>query len=162
MTTHETKIRQLLDLMNLNLDARIGEEVEQFRQSFREGLGADLPANAEAAIAKIEGALRAGRDDLERGIVAVYARHFTEAQVDDLLAFHASPTGRHFQAVGERVQEDAFSAKSAWTTRAMQSVEGDLQALLGVAPPSTVSPPAPEALKPVPATRTAEEIFSEA
>lgn len=156
-TTHEKKIHQLLDLMDLNLDARIGEEVEQFRESFQGGLGAQLPANVAEAVDVIERALRAGRDDLLCGIVGVYAQHFTEAQVDDLLAFHASPTGVHFQVVGEKVQADAFEAKSAWSTAAMRSVEGDLARLLGVAPPSAVQ----EVPKPSAPLMTTEEIFSD-
>lgn len=160
--THENKIRQLLDLMDLRLDARISEEVEQFRQSFQEGLGVELSPNVTEALAFIERAFRNGHDDLLRDIVGVYAKHFTEAQIDDLLTFHASPTGRHFQAVGEEVQKDAFDVKSAWSTAAMRSVEGDLARLLGVAPPSA-NPPAPEALKSMPApSMTAEEIFSDA
>ena len=156
--SHEKKILQLLDLMNLNLDIRIGEEVNQFRQSFQDGLGADLPPNVQEALAVIERALRAGQDNLLRDIVSVYARHFTEAEVDDLLAFHASPTGRHFQAAGEAVQNDAFDVKSAWSTAAMRSVEGDLARLLGVAPPPITNVAAPTS----PAPLTAEEIFSDA
>ena len=50
-------------------------------------------------------------------VARVYAAHFTEQELKDIIAFYKTPTGRKLLAEEPRVLEDGMKAAQSWATQ---------------------------------------------
>jgi hypothetical protein len=58
----------------------------------------------------------ADADTLASLYVPIYARHVTEQDVRDVVAFYRTPLGAHFLEVTPRIQEESRAAAKAWAS----------------------------------------------
>jgi hypothetical protein len=59
----------------------------------------------------------ARRADVSTEVARVYARHFTEAELKDLLAFYKTPLGRKIVAEEPRALEESIGRMEDWARR---------------------------------------------
>lgn len=52
--------------------------------------------------------------ELSRGIMALYAAHFTGAELDQMIDFYRSPTGRKLVALSPIILQQSMSLGQAW------------------------------------------------
>lgn len=69
---------------------------------------------ADAYVDAFAAELTARRDEFIELIAVVYAETFTPAEIDDLLAFHASPLGQKFRAATPAIFLASSRAGTAW------------------------------------------------
>ena len=60
---------------------------------------------------------RARRGELEEGYVTLYDRHFTAAEIRDLLAFYDSPIGKRFLAEQPALMREGIAMGQEWGSR---------------------------------------------
>jgi hypothetical protein len=132
------KVVQFLKSMNVDLDAIalavIGNVVGQFKAGFTGnfgGEGEEIPRALAEALGTVEGALKTGASDLEDDIVLLYRKHFSETEIDHLIAFYATATGRKLVAIGPILPQEIDMAANAWSNDVLKTLEPQLQQLLG-------------------------------
>lgn len=59
-------------------------------------------------------ALASRRADLEREVASIYARLFTEQELNEITAFYGSPTGKKLLSDGEIVAREVTQAAQIW------------------------------------------------
>ncbi|CAF26170.1 DUF2059 domain-containing protein [Bartonella quintana] len=67
-------------------------------------------------------ALAKRRSDLEKEIAHVYAKYFTQEQLDAITAFYSSDTGKKFLTEVPSIARDAYSTFDAWRSAIMQDL----------------------------------------
>ncbi|WP_455466701.1 DUF2059 domain-containing protein [Bartonella sp. B39] len=67
-------------------------------------------------------ALAKRRSDLEKEIAHVYARYFTQKELDEITAFYSSDTGKKFLTEVPNIARDAYSTFDAWRSALMQDL----------------------------------------
>jgi uncharacterized protein len=60
---------------------------------------------------------RARRGELEEGYVALYDRHFTSAEIRELIAFYDSPIGKRFLAEQPAIMREGIALGQEWGSR---------------------------------------------
>lgn len=53
-------------------------------------------------------------DDLVDLYAPIYAKHLTQEEMNDIVAFYKSPTGKKFGTITPKITEDAMSAGEKW------------------------------------------------
>ena len=71
-----------------------------------------------------------GPDGMLPDIVDVYARHFTHAEVKELLAFYGTELGRKLIATLPLIVQESQAAGAAWAARIEPAMTAELQARL--------------------------------
>lgn len=135
------KVLAFMRLVNFEATADLVAEnlVGQFDTGFKSAFGEELPTDAAEALVVVKTALIEHRDLLERAVAEVYEKHFTEAEIDALLAFYQSPIGRRLAEIGSAIQTAIAEASNAWTNDAIKSVEPHLTRLLGTPEPAAAA-----------------------
>jgi hypothetical protein len=132
------KILHLVTLTFGDFDAMVDSLCERYRSSFKMALNTEeLPPENVEAINAVGKSLRDHRPMLEDQVVAIFERHFTEADVDAIVAFHESAAGRRMTEVAPALQEEMATASGAWSASALTSIEPTLARLLATPPEST-------------------------
>lgn len=67
-------------------------------------------------------------DDLSSLAIPIYAKHFTDREIDALLEFYRTPVGRSIVSKMPKVMQESMAAGQAWGRDLMQEVLRDLQA----------------------------------
>ncbi|EJF80605.1 hypothetical protein MCO_00119 [Bartonella sp. DB5-6] len=67
-------------------------------------------------------ALAKRRSDLEKEIAHVYAKYFTQEELDAITAFYSSDTGKKFLAEVPNIARDAYSTFDMWRSALMQDL----------------------------------------
>ncbi|OLL54806.1 DUF2059 domain-containing protein [Bartonella henselae] len=62
------------------------------------------------------------RSDLEKEIAQVYAKYFTQEELDAITAFYSSDTGKKFLTEVPSIARDAYSTFDAWRSSIMQDL----------------------------------------
>lgn len=62
------------------------------------------------------------RSDLEKEIAHVYAKYFTQKELDAITAFYSSDTGRKFLTEVPNIARDAYSTFDVWRSSLMQDL----------------------------------------
>ncbi|EJF81793.1 DUF2059 domain-containing protein [Bartonella doshiae] len=62
------------------------------------------------------------RSDLEKEIAHVYAKYFTQAELDAITAFYSSDTGKKFLTGVPSIARDAYSTFEIWRSTIMQDL----------------------------------------
>lgn len=145
------KIQKFITLTFGDFDKMVEGFCEQYRGGFKMALGVDvLPAEVAEAIALVGKTQMATRDDILTRVVEICQTHFTEEQLDGLIAFQESEIGKHYDNVQPKMQNEVTDAVNEWMKKAFTGIETDLQRLLGGGeiPPSTPTPPEAPPLPP--------------
>ncbi|MDP6830196.1 MAG: DUF2059 domain-containing protein [Alphaproteobacteria bacterium] len=110
------KIRQLIELDGAAAvaDAVIDKQRPVVRQSFLKGHPGVSNKVADAYVDAFAAELSARRGQFLDLIVDVYAKIFTPAEVDDLLAFYASPVGQKIRAAAPAILAGGRQAGTTW------------------------------------------------
>ena len=66
-------------------------------------------------------------DDLVAQIVAVYDKHFSDAELQQIIAFYQSPVGKKMNDATTKIQEESYAAGKEWGTQAAQKIVARLQ-----------------------------------
>lgn len=148
------KFLTLINLLMVPFETVAENLASQFHTQFKRGFGEDPPPEALEAVATVTTAFKAKRTSIEDKVIALFERHFaeanlTETDLDALLVFYDSPLYKKFNALSPALQQETNEAVDAWVHEAMDSVEHELQRLLGApaaAEPTVVveDAPAPE------------------
>lgn len=121
--------------------------IGQFRMGFKEAFGEELPTDAAQALDAVAKALQAKHHELQNAVAEVYETHFTEAELDSLLAFYQGDVGKKLMSVGVALQGAIGDASNIWQTNALKDANPELSRLLGMSPAPTaeasVAAPAP-------------------
>lgn len=97
------KIRQLLEIMKV---------ADQSKQVFEDVLSAMSPKMPEEVREDLLG--EADFEQLIELTVHTYAKHLTETEIDDLIAFYSSPTGRSFVEKQPLILRESMAAGLEW------------------------------------------------
>ncbi|WP_455481233.1 DUF2059 domain-containing protein [Bartonella sp. B12(2025)] len=62
------------------------------------------------------------RSDLEKEIAHVYAKYFTQKELDAITAFYSSDTGKKFLTEVPNIARDAYSTFDVWRSSIMQDL----------------------------------------
>ena len=129
---------KIVQLMNLSFPipptemvAQVGKEIlKQLQDAVMEKMGV-IPETEQQLIDSIGAAFTPRCAQIEQTIAEIYECHFTEAQVDELIAFHMSPIGRHIAEVNPVINVAVATAVNEWQTETLRSVEPQLHRLYG-------------------------------
>ena len=113
--THE-KIRQLIEMDGAAAvaDAVIDRQRPLVRRNFLAGHPGVSNKIADAYVDAFAAELTARRSQFLDLVIEVYAKTFTTAEVDALLAFHASPLGQKVRAAEPAILAGSRQAGAAW------------------------------------------------
>ena len=104
--------------------------VGQFRNGFKEGFGEDLPAEPSEALSLVSTTLKEKRAELRNRVIEVYAKHFSEEEIDGLIAFYQGPIGHRLATIGETVQSEVGQASNEWGNEMIKTIEPELAKIL--------------------------------
>lgn len=93
------------------------------------------------------------RADLEKEAARVYAKHFTQEELDQITAFYNSEAGKKLLSEGPNAARDILSAYDVWR----QGIAQDLSTNVGKAMSQKVGSTKPAAPKATPAAPSAPE-----
>jgi len=114
------KVKKLLQLTGAS---SIGlQMIDGMMHNFKEGLPGVPDDFWTSFRAKIKG------DDLVDMVVPVYEKHLTEEDVDGLIAFFSSPTGRRFVEKQPLILADTMKLGEAWGAKLAEEVLTELRA----------------------------------
>ncbi|AQX21252.1 hypothetical protein Bcsk_006010 [Bartonella sp. CDC_skunk] len=82
----------------------------------------NLEKNISAIVDKEALALAKRRADLEKEVAYVYAKHFSQEELDKISAFYSSDVGKKFLMTVPDVARDAYSAFDAWSSTVIQDL----------------------------------------
>jgi hypothetical protein len=129
-----TKVRAFLQAteMDLNKIATLltGHIVGRLRAQIVEGLGETLPKEMTDRLAMIELALKHDIGTFEAQMIDVYRRHFSEAELNDLVAFYATPGGKKMVAVGGLLPQELDAVSDSWQQAVFKTCQPELRKLL--------------------------------
>ncbi len=126
------KIRQLIELDGAATvaDAVIDKQRPLVRQTFLAGHPGSSNKMADAYVDAFSAELTARRGQFLDLIVEIYAKTFTAAEVDGLLAFYTSPLGSKARAAAPSIIVHAQQAGAAWGMKYGVSVAAAAKAQL--------------------------------
>ncbi len=88
----------------------------------------DLQKPLVEAITAIRGDFEKRQPEIVALMATAYASHFTEAELNELLNFYRSPTGKKLVTELPKVLEESFAATRAWGTKASDEFIAALRA----------------------------------
>ncbi len=112
--------------LRAEIDNAIGDAVGLVRAGLeKQGLA---PDKIDQFVAAFRDELEAAAPDLVRATVQNYADRFSDAEVDDLLAFYETPTGQKLVSVQRELVAGQVAAVGNWINAAAQRATEKLQA----------------------------------
>ena len=116
----EHDIRRLLELTGSGkLGVQIaGQMLDQFRHSLP-----DVPAEFWDQVK-----LEMKPQELNNMIVPIYAKHFTDSDIQELIKFYESPVGKKLVASLPQVTQEAMAAGQQWGQNVARKVQERLKA----------------------------------
>ncbi|WP_336288452.1 DUF2059 domain-containing protein [Bartonella sp. CB60] len=94
-------------------------------------------------------ALAKRRSDLEKEVAHIYAKYFTQEELDAITAFYTSDTGKKFLTEVPSIARDAYSTFNVWSSAVLQDlikdVKKEMSETLNV--DKTISPTTPSSSK---------------
>lgn len=128
-------IRQVLDMTR---GLELGEEMAKTLASGRRQLYPHIdPAVFERLDAKLN------CRELDDDIVAIYARHFSESELRDMIAFYRSPTGQRLIQRTPAIMRESAATAQAWAMDKVDELFRELDHGSGAEPmdPPPMDPP---------------------
>lgn len=78
---------------------------------------------AEKAVDAIRSTVKAEMPALNEKFVELYARTYTEEEIDGMIAYHSSPVGQKVAAVGKQLAQDAAAISSVLEPKIQAAVQ---------------------------------------
>lgn len=128
----DADLRAAIDrLMDLTGAMAIGEQFGQvLADQFIDGGGAPglTPESAEAARMIVREILsRAFADgSLQDELAGIYARHFSQDEVEAMIEFYETPVGRKTIELLPVIMNESVTVAQGWAARVIPTLEGDL------------------------------------
>ena len=122
------KVLTLISLTLRPVDQRVNDLVQQAQNIHSLG---QVPSEFKEVSELIAKTFEPRKALLEDRIVEVYAKYFTEEEVDELLAIYNKPV---FKKVGNAINnilDEIATAEQSWASEVMSTLEPELQRLLG-------------------------------
>jgi len=91
----------------------LAEQVENKLIRVRPDLNKEIVAAVEDAALK----LSARRSDLDNDVARIWAKAFSEEELNTIAAFYKSPAGQKFADVGAQVVAESYQAVGHWSDR---------------------------------------------
>ncbi len=125
-------IEKLLEVMgSKQLGAQMGSIIGKSILDNMRRTNTDIPARAIQVMQEVVdaefGKAFTGPDSMMPGMVAVYAKHFTHAEIRDLLAFYGTDVGKKLISVLPAVTQEGAAVGQAWAVRHTPQVVAELQ-----------------------------------
>lgn len=126
------KIITFLNLTNISAmtDGLIESLTGQFRAGFETGFGESLPKAPSEALTLVEQTLKDRREAFIDSVVGIYAKHFTEGDMDNLIAFYRSVTGTRLLEISVPLATEIAEASNRWGDEGLKSIEVPLTKIL--------------------------------
>lgn len=126
------KIHHFLNLTGF--DARTAEVAkqmtEQFASGFKESFGEDPPKGAAEALALVEKTLSERKDDLKNAVADVYAKTFSESEIEALIAFYEGGLGKKLTDVGPTIEQGVIDAVGKWSVAILREINPEIEKIL--------------------------------
>jgi len=105
------KIDQLFELIDITATAKqfIGQVLRQFAK-----LGESDPEFFAAIFAGLNAKVAARIGELTDNMAEVYEKYYTEEDIDAMLAWHNSPTGKKIHALAPNIQAETSAFGEKW------------------------------------------------
>lgn len=68
------------------------------------------------------------RDDFTAMVAGIYARHFSAAELRELIAFHRTPIGQRLIELQPQISRESMEAGQQWGARIGQAIAAELEA----------------------------------
>lgn len=110
---------RLTDAMGLQseIDKAIGDAVASIETQLKQqGIASE---KVDDFVTALRDELDAGADDLIADIARSYAERFSDAEIDDLISFFESPTGRKLVTVQNELAQEQAEAIIRWVAGAL-------------------------------------------
>ncbi|KKW46599.1 MAG: hypothetical protein UY96_C0003G0102 [Parcubacteria group bacterium GW2011_GWB1_56_8] len=132
------KVIRLMDMTTGSFDKMLDAVM---LEGFKDGeqINDSMPAELNQFLTKVKSILSAHKDEYEKVITDVYARHLTETDLDQIIEFSASPTGMKLTASSQEIQKELFLSISEWRNVTLDKHRDELQNLLGIEDPVLAS-----------------------
>ncbi len=111
------------------VDQLIPHLLDSFRRGY-ESDGTKFTAAESAVLALMESALRASAHEMLDAMASLYEEHFTEADMDALVAFYGTPAGRRAVALQPVLLGASKEISAAWAQRVMGGIQPEIERLL--------------------------------
>ncbi len=124
-----------------NFDAMFEQLITKITDMFRggfESVGQTIPNELITAVDKT---CRSRRVIFENTLIEIYGKNIIEEDLDSLIAFQESPTGRRLASLGLTIRDALVKAEDAWTNDTIKSMDAELHRLLDFATPVEEEPP---------------------
>jgi hypothetical protein len=82
----------------------------------------NLAKDLDAVAAKLIKELQPRKVEMQQEMTQIYARHFTEQELKDALAFYRTPLGKKLIAEEPKALEESMAAADAWSKKFAQEV----------------------------------------
>ena len=125
------KVLQFMRATMVSFEQNVDGIVDQAKTAFGGGIGEDLAAEPAEAVKIIEQKLRERVPLIEDEVVAIYAKHLDENDLDALIAWHESPIAKKLAACAPALQKEIGQAVGNWFAENLKIIEPDLQRVLG-------------------------------
>ena len=102
--------------------------IDQIRSQFK--TDEQLPDAFVQSVKLMEATLLESKPRLFASVVSAYEKSFTEAELDDMVAFYSSDVGKRIVALGGIVLPEVIEAGNNWGTESLKSIESELNKLL--------------------------------
>lgn len=77
----------------------------------------DLHKEIQTAVEAVAIKLAVRRNELDNDVARIWAKYFSEEELQTLLAFYQSPAGKKFADTGPAVVAEAYQAVDRWSSR---------------------------------------------
>jgi hypothetical protein len=137
-----TKIKALFDLIGLNalITERIDEHVKDTRAAWALVYSKGLPDAQTQHIDLIAKTMKDNIYLMMGGIVDIFKLHYDESDIDTMIAFFGSPTGKKYMASCGKILEDINNLNEEWKLAMHRLVEPETTVM-----PAVTQPPPPQA-----------------
>jgi uncharacterized protein len=97
-------------------------------QSFRERVPDATPKQLEALRAMFDDILAAmPLDEMENAIVAIYQRHLTKTDVEEMIRFYSSPVGKKLVQEQPQIMQESMQAGAAIQEKRVGEIQAKIQ-----------------------------------
>jgi hypothetical protein len=102
--------------------------VIEYHKNFFMQNNPNLAKDLDAVAAKLVKELEPRRAEMQQQLTQIYARHFTEQELKDALAFYKSPLGRKLIAEEPLALEESMKAADDWSKKFAAEVDAKFRA----------------------------------
>jgi len=112
----EAAIMKLMEITgSKNMGPQFGRAIDQNIAKALKKNNPDIPEKAFQILSEeVDKAMADNMDNLMSQIVTIYNNHFTKAEIDELLAFYATPIGKKMISVLPQILKESLTVGQTW------------------------------------------------